>query len=86
MVNDCTCERALVFSTLHTSHGGQYTCRATFDQAPAMASTDISVQSVYVKSMSSCVHSSYLCFSLQFLHQQSLSHQTTPVFSMLALP
>ena len=49
MVNDSAYERTLVFSSLHTSHGGQYTCRATLGQASAVASTELSVQSVCVK-------------------------------------
>ena len=51
-VNDSAYERTLVFSSLHTSHGGQYTCRATLGQASTVASIDIPVQSVYMKSMS----------------------------------
>ena len=57
-VNDTAYERALVFSSLHTSHGGQYTCQTTLSQISTMASTNISVQSAYVKSMSFYVHSS----------------------------
>ena len=56
MVNDSTYGVTLVFSRLHTSHGGQYTCRATLDQASAVASTELLVQSAYVKLMSSYVH------------------------------
>ena len=51
MVNDSAYDRTLVFSSLHTSHGGHYTCRAVLGQASAMASTGISVQSVCVKLM-----------------------------------
>ena len=51
-VNDSAYERTLVFSSLHTSHGGQYTCQATLGQASTVASIDIPVQSVYMKSMS----------------------------------
>ena len=51
MVNDSAYERTLVFSSLHTSHGGQYTCQAVLDQVSTMANTGISVQSVLVKSM-----------------------------------
>ena len=51
MVNDSAYERTLVFSNLHTSHGGQYTCRAALGQASAMASTELSVQSACVKLM-----------------------------------
>ena len=46
MVNDSAYDRTLVFSSLRTSHGGQYTCRAVLGQASAMASTEVSVQSV----------------------------------------
>ena len=49
MVNDSAYERTLVFSSLHTSHGGQYACRATLGQASAMTSTVLRVQSVLVK-------------------------------------
>ena len=49
MVNDSVYEKTLVFSNLHTSHGGQYTCRAVLDQVSAMASTELSVKSMYVK-------------------------------------
>ena len=51
MVNDSAYERTLVFSSLHTSHGGQYTCRVALDQVSAVASTELSVQSACVKSM-----------------------------------
>ena len=57
-VNDTAYERTLVFSSLHTFHGGQYTCETTLAQASTMASTNISVQSAYVKLMSFYVHSS----------------------------
>ena len=53
MVNNSTYGVTLVFSSLHTSHGGQYTCRAALDQASAAASTELLVQSACVKSMSS---------------------------------
>ena len=46
IVNESAYDRTLVFSSLHTSHGGQYTCRAVLDQASAMASIVLSVQSV----------------------------------------
>lgn len=49
MVNDTTYEGTKVFPNLHTSHGGQYTCQAALGQASAVASTDILVQSAYVK-------------------------------------
>ena len=64
MVNDSAYCETLVFSRLHTSHGGQYTCRATLDQASAVASTKLSVQSAYVKLMSSYVHLGYFFFCL----------------------
>ena len=48
MVNNSAYERTLVFSSVHTSHGGQYTCRAVLDQVSAMASTELSVKSMYV--------------------------------------
>ena len=48
MVNDSAYERTLVFSSVHTSHAGHYTCRATLGQASAMASTQLSVKSTYV--------------------------------------
>ena len=49
VVNDSAFEKTLVFSTLHTSYGGRYTCRADLDQASAMTSTELSVQSAYMK-------------------------------------
>ena len=49
MVNDSTYDRTLVFSRVLTSHGGQYTCRATLDEASAAATTELSVQSACVK-------------------------------------
>ena len=51
MVNDSAYDRTLVFSSLHTSHGGQYTCRAALGQASATTSTELSVQSACVKLM-----------------------------------
>ena len=48
MVNNSAYERTLVFSSVHTSHAGQYTCRATLDQASATNSTELSVKSMYV--------------------------------------
>ena len=45
MVNDSAYDRALVFSSLHTSHGGQYTCRAVLGQISAVASTGILIKS-----------------------------------------
>ena len=49
MVNDSVYERTLMFSELYTSSGGQYTCRAVLDQVSAMASTELTVKSMYVK-------------------------------------
>ena len=57
-VNDSAYDKTLVFSSLHTSHGGQYTCQAVLGPVSTMASIDILVQSAYVKSMSFYVHSS----------------------------
>ena len=51
MVNDSAYDRTLVFSSLRTFHGGQYTCRAVLGQASAVASTELSVQSACVKLM-----------------------------------
>ena len=48
MVNNSAYERTLMFSSVHTSHGGKYSCRATLDQVSAMASTELSVKSAYV--------------------------------------
>ena len=45
MVNDSAFDRTLVFSSLRTSHGGQYTCRVALGQVSAMASTGILVKS-----------------------------------------
>ena len=44
MVNESTYERTLVFSSLRTSHGGQYTCQTVLGQVFAMTSTELSVQ------------------------------------------
>ena len=55
-VNDSAYERTLVFSSLRTSHGGQYTCQTTLGEASAMTSTELSVQSAYVIIL--CIHSS----------------------------
>ena len=49
MVNNSTYNRTLVFSSVRTSHGGQYTCRATLGQVSVVASTRLSVQSAFVK-------------------------------------
>ena len=65
MVNDSTYERTLVFSSLHTSHGGQYTCQAVLGYA--VASTELLVQSACVKSMSSQVTWFFVCFLFCFL-------------------
>ena len=48
MVNNSAYERTLVFSSVHTSHGGQYTCRAVLGKASAVNSTELSVKSTYV--------------------------------------
>ena len=44
-VNDSSYDRTLAFSSLHTSHGGQYTCRPALGQVSAVASSEILVQS-----------------------------------------
>ena len=49
MVNNSAYDRTLAFSSLRTSHGGQYTCQATLDQASAVASSELLVQSVYAQ-------------------------------------
>ena len=46
MVNESVYERTLVFSSLRTFHGGQYTCQIVFGQVWAMTSTELSVQSM----------------------------------------
>ena len=51
MVNDSAYNRTLTFSSLHTSHGGQYNCRAVLGGASAVTSTELSVQSACVKLM-----------------------------------
>ena len=56
MVNVSAYDRTLVFSSLHASHGGRYTCRAVLGQASAMDSTRISVQSACVMSRGSNRH------------------------------
>ena len=48
MVNYSAFERTLVFSSVYTSHAGQYTCRAVLSEASAMANTQLSVKSAYV--------------------------------------
>ena len=55
MMNDSTYGVTLVFSSLHTSHGGQYTCQAVLGQASAVTSTELSVQSACVKLMLSYI-------------------------------
>ena len=45
MVNDSAYNRKLVFSSVLTSHGGQYNCRATLGQASAVTSAEFLVQS-----------------------------------------
>ena len=49
MVNDSTYNRTLMFSSVRTSHGGQYNCQATLGQVSVVASTELSVQSAFVK-------------------------------------
>ena len=56
MVNNSTYERTLLFSSLRTSHGGQYTCQAVLGQTSAMASTKILLQGTYVKSITLCIY------------------------------
>ena len=56
IVNDTAYERTLLFSSLRTSHGGQYTCRAVLGQTSAMASTKILLQGAYVKSIVLCIY------------------------------
>ena len=46
MVNESAYERTMVFSSLRTSHGGQYTCQTVLGQVWAMTSTELSVQSM----------------------------------------
>ena len=48
MVNNSAYERTLMFSSVHTSHGGQYTCRAVLGEVSATNSTELSVKSTYV--------------------------------------
>ena len=93
MVNDSAYDRTLVFSSLRTSHGGQYTCRAALGQVSAMASTGILVKSMCAVIVSYIIlfkilmcDEFLLLFFLQFLLQQSPSHPITLVFSMLAFP
>ena len=45
MVNDSSYDKTLVFSSVLTSHGGQYNCRATLGQASAVTSAEFLVQS-----------------------------------------
>ena len=53
MVNDSAYHRTLIFSHLHTSHGGQYTCQTTLGQVSAMARAELLVQSACVKLIAS---------------------------------
>ena len=48
VVNNSAYERTLMFSSVHTCHGGQYTCQATLGQASATNSAELSVKSTYV--------------------------------------
>ena len=59
MVNNSAYERTLVFSSIHTSHGGQYTCQAVLGEASAMASTELSVKSMYIHT---CTIHTWFCF------------------------
>jgi len=56
MVNNSAYDRTLAFSSLRTSHGGQYTCQAILGQVSAVASSELLVQSVYAKSVKFYVH------------------------------
>ena len=56
MVNDSAFESTLVFFSLHTSHGGQYICRAVLGRVSAMANRNLSVQSVCLQSISTCIN------------------------------
>ena len=88
--------RNLTFSPLHTSHGGEYTCRASIsvskisiENLSNSSSTCITVQSMlicYQIRFSRDLHVLILVLLYtQFLHQPSPSHQTALVFSILAL-
>ena len=44
MEDNTTSSRSLQFSTLRTSHGGEYTCQATVDSENTSGSVDINVQ------------------------------------------
>ena len=56
MVDDSAFESTLVFFSLRTSHGGQYTCRAILGRVSAMADTNLSVQSVCLQSISTYIN------------------------------
>ena len=86
--------RNLTFSPLHTSHGGEYTCRAnisvssiSIENLSNSSSTNITVQSMLI-----CYYVNHVfpacnwLLCTQFHSQQSPSHPTALVFSMLALP
>ena len=62
MVNNSAYDRTLVFSGVLTSHGGQYTCQTVLDQVSAVASSELSVQSVYTKSVKFYVHFQFNLF------------------------
>ena len=68
MVNDSAYQRTLMFSSVHTSHAGQYTCRAVLGEASAMASTNLSVKSMYIHACT--MHTSFYFIHLTFTSLQ----------------